>query len=51
MSMIEGLQHQEEDLRKECVTLKASLDNQIRTRDNKEKYFSQEMAKYTQRYL
>jgi hypothetical protein len=31
--------------------LKMSLDNHGKTKENKEKYFNQEVAKYTQRYL
>ena len=51
MIMIENLQHEEEDLKKECLSLRASLENQGKTKENKEKYFTQELAKYTQRYL
>jgi chromosome segregation ATPase len=51
MAMVEGLQQEEEDLKKQVQSLKASLDNQGRTKENKEKHFTQELAKYTQRYL
>lgn len=51
MIMIESLQHEEEDLKKEVLSLRSSLENQGKTKENKEKYFTQELAKYTQRYL
>jgi translation initiation factor 1 (eIF-1/SUI1) len=35
MTMIENLQREEEDLKKECQSLRASLENQGKTKENK----------------
>ena len=51
MGMVEGLQHEEDDLQKQVQALRASLENQGRTKESKEKHYAAELAKYTQRYL
>ena len=49
--MLQTTQGDQESLRKENAALKASLENQMKTKENKEKYYNQELTKYTSRYL
>ena len=49
--MIETTQKSEQALKVELTTLKASFDNLTRTKENKEKYYTQEVNKYTARYF
>lgn len=49
--MIQNLQIEEENLKKENQSLRLSIENIGKTKQNKEKYFSGELSKYTQRYL